>query len=298
MPSLHTVTTRILSRLTVGTTLVLVAFGGFTRGSGSGFGCKDRWPLCEDGLLGGLLPRLDFHMIIEWTHRWLAGLVGILAIATAVVAWRRARRWVAWVAIAGVATIGVQAWVGRLVVVENLDADLVSLHLAISMTVTALFVIVAVATTPQLAEPRHGGWVARSATGAVVAATVLMLGSFVHNVYIPGWPLAFGEWVPDLSGTTVLLHWLHRLIGGVGLVYLGWLSVEMYRQDRPVAEQILIWTAGIAYSVNIGLGAAHVFTEVMWSGLVAAHLGAASIVWAAMIAMITTTLGLASSRPE
>ena len=35
----------------------------------------------------------------------------------------------------------------RLVVVEHLDADLVSLHLVISMTVAALLTVVAVATT-------------------------------------------------------------------------------------------------------------------------------------------------------
>jgi heme A synthase len=37
-------------------TLLLIVVGGFTRGSGSGYGCADRWPLCEEGLLGGWLP--------------------------------------------------------------------------------------------------------------------------------------------------------------------------------------------------------------------------------------------------
>ncbi|SVB81576.1 uncharacterized protein METZ01_LOCUS234430, partial [marine metagenome] len=32
-----------LSRVTLATTLVLVGIGGFTRGSGSGYGCADRW---------------------------------------------------------------------------------------------------------------------------------------------------------------------------------------------------------------------------------------------------------------
>jgi heme a synthase len=65
-------------------TVFLVMLGGYTRGSGSGYGCEDRWPLCENGLLGGLLPRLEYHMIVEWTHRWVAAIVGLLIIATAV----------------------------------------------------------------------------------------------------------------------------------------------------------------------------------------------------------------------
>ena len=159
-------TTRIASRWTLAATLILVAVGGFTRGSGSGFGCADRWPLCQDGLLGGLLPRAEFHMIIEWSHRWLAALVGVLAITTAIVAWRRARRWIAWVAISGVVVIGIQAWVGRLVVVNDLDADLVSLHLVISMTVAALLTVVVVATTPASGTKRNKTWAYLFGTGA------------------------------------------------------------------------------------------------------------------------------------
>ena len=83
--------TRRLSRSGLAATLVLVAFGAFTRGSGSGYGCADQWPLCEGGALGGLLPRLEFEMIIEWTHRWIAALVGLIAIATAIQAWRTHR---------------------------------------------------------------------------------------------------------------------------------------------------------------------------------------------------------------
>ena len=80
--------TRRLAQWSLATTVFLVMLGGYTRGSGSGYGCEDRWPLCEDGLLGGLLPRLEYHMIVEWTHRWVAAIVGILIVATAVAAWR------------------------------------------------------------------------------------------------------------------------------------------------------------------------------------------------------------------
>ena len=87
----HRVRSGRLAKLTLIVTLFLVTLGGFTRGSGSGYGCADRWPLCEDGLLGGLLPRWEYHMVIEWTHRWVAAVVGLLAISTAISAWRHFR---------------------------------------------------------------------------------------------------------------------------------------------------------------------------------------------------------------
>jgi hypothetical protein len=61
--------------------------------------------------------RAECHMIIEWTHRWVAAVVGILAMTTAFAAWRqhRHRRAITVPAIAAVAAIGVRAWVGRLV---------------------------------------------------------------------------------------------------------------------------------------------------------------------------------------
>ena len=274
-------------------TLFLITFGGFTRGSQSGYGCADRWPLCQDGLLGGLLPRAEFHMIVEWTHRWLAALVGLLAVATAVIAWRQIQRWIAWLAISGIIVIGIQAWVGRLVVVNNLDADLVSLHLAISMTVAALFTLVAVATTPSSGS-RDAAWAYRYLIGAAVVLAVLMLGSFVHNLYFPGWPLLSNDFFPDLGNRYVALHYLHRLIAGGGLIYLGWLGWSAHADGRPRLERAFLWIGLVAYATNIGLGGAHVLTEVAWSGLVAAHLGAASLVWVCLVAATGLAAGLST----
>ena len=295
--------TGLLARLSLVTTLLLVAFGGFTRGSGSGYGCADRWPLCENGLLGGLLPRWEYHMVIEWTHRWLAALVGILAIATAINAWRhfRNRSVVLAPAIAAVLVIGIQAWVGRLVVKGNLAADLVSLHLAISMTVVALLTIVVVATNRPGDEPgmpdHRRTWTIRVGIAAIASFLLLMLGSVVHNLYFAGWPLMGNSVLPDLSSTVALAHYVHRLVAVVLLVYLGYLVVVANRVGLPVQERRLIATAGIVYVVNIALGAAHVFTKVSSALLVATHLGLAGLVWALLVAA-TTMAALALRAPE
>ena len=67
--------------------------GGIVRVSDSGLGCGpagsglDGWPFCN----GDVVPGVNLNSIIEFSHRTLAGAVGIMMIALAVLAWRSYR---------------------------------------------------------------------------------------------------------------------------------------------------------------------------------------------------------------
>lgn len=273
--------TRRLATTALGTTLLLIMIGGYTRGSGSGYGCEDRWPLCEDGLLGGLLPRLEYHMIVEWTHRWVAAIVGVLIVATAWSAWRdRPRnRWAAWPAVAAIVVVGVQAWLGRMVVKGDLDRDLVAVHLSVSITIAALLALVVVATRDIPGERATRRRITTLGAAAVIAYATLLLGSLVHNLFFDGWPIMQAGVVPDLSNRFVAFHWLHRVVAGTGLVLILWLAVAS--RGRP--EAWLVDVAAAGYVVNVTLGAIHVFTEVTSAAVVAIHLVVAAITWTALV---------------
>lgn len=272
----------------VWSTLFLVTFGGYTRGSGSGYGCKDRWPLCEGGLVGGYLPRLEPEMLIEWTHRWIALLVGILAIAILYAAWRARldRRWVLAPSIGVVVAIGIQAWLGRMVVKGDLARDLVVIHLFVSMMIVALFVIIAVSTRetgegPPLLER---DWSRQLGFGAIAVLVVIILGGVVHNIYVPGWPLVNGEWVPDMSGVNSLtIHWLHRMATAAVFIYLIFLVWRGANVKRPHSEGWFVVGAASLYAINIALGLLHVVTKVDVSWIIALHLGIGALVWAALV---------------
>lgn len=284
-----------LATSTFAVTVLLVAIGGFTRGSGSGYGCKDRWPLCHDGLLGGLLPRPEFHMVVEWTHRWFASIAVVLVATTTVYAWRHHRRdrAVRWAATAALAAIVVQAGLGAVVVMNDLNADTVSLHLAVGMVLLGLLAVVVVeaafagGTQPVRSGVPDPGWRRMLTVAAASVYAVIMLGSLVHDEYVGGYPLVDGRLVPDLTDPVVAVHTAHRGAVVIVLALLAVLAVEVLRRRRPRAEVRLVHTALGLFVVNTALGAAHVFTQVSSTGLVVAHLLVASLAWCSMVAAAT-----------
>ena len=126
-------------RLTAATavmTYLLVVIGAIVRGTGSGLGCPD-WPLCY----GQLLPSLgDDKAWIEWTHRTGAAVIGLMALAVAVVAVARYRSWrsVAVGSVAGVLLVGIQATLGKITVETGNAGEWVTAHLAAAMVLLAL----------------------------------------------------------------------------------------------------------------------------------------------------------------
>ena len=92
-PAGSAVALRRLALATIVATFVLVIVGGIVRVSDSGLGCGPAgsgfhgWPFCN----GDVVPGVDLNSIVEYTHRAVAGIVGLMMVALAVLAWRRQR---------------------------------------------------------------------------------------------------------------------------------------------------------------------------------------------------------------
>ena len=113
--------------------LTLIVFtGAAVRLSGSGLGCPD-WPKCY----GRVAPPLETHAWIEFGNRLLSGLVGIVAAAAGLLAFRRRpfRRDLA--AIGVLLPLGVvsQAVLGGFTVRNHLAPGFVMGHFALSMLI-------------------------------------------------------------------------------------------------------------------------------------------------------------------
>jgi cytochrome c oxidase assembly protein subunit 15 len=124
-------------------TTLLVALGGIVCATESGAGCPD-WPGCY----GRIVPPPQVNAVIEYSHRFVAGLTFPLMLAAAWVSWRRARaiRWLVWpltisimfgAAVIVFGAFAVLTGLPRLVAALDLASALVTLTLVLTGTVVA-----------------------------------------------------------------------------------------------------------------------------------------------------------------
>jgi cytochrome c oxidase assembly protein subunit 15 len=158
--------------------VVLIGTGGLVRLTASGLGCPT-WPECTGGSFV-TTPEMGIHGVIEFGNRLLTFVLVVIAIAMflAVVRMRRNRPGLFWLAFAQGAAIPVQAVIGGLSVLTNLNPYVVGLHFVVS---TALVVVTTVL-------------VYRSLNGPGLPARV-----------VPGWYLGVARAAAVAVGVTVLL---------------------------------------------------------------------------------------------
>jgi cytochrome c oxidase assembly protein subunit 15 len=109
-------------------TFGLIVLGALVRAHGAGLACPD-WPLC----FGRLVPAFDLRVAFEWSHRAVAGAVGLGFAGLAVAALRRPAARAAcgrWLAVAA-ALLAAQILLGALTVWHLLAAWTVTSHLVI-----------------------------------------------------------------------------------------------------------------------------------------------------------------------
>jgi cytochrome c oxidase assembly protein subunit 15 len=139
----------LFRRLAVVTALfayLQIALGGIVRVSGSGLGCPD-WPLCN----GRPYPPANLHAIVEYSHRAVGSVTGVLIIATVVAAWivyRKRRPRVAWLATASLIGVVGEGILGGVVVANELSPWLVVVHLGLAMMILGFLVAAAIAAMP------------------------------------------------------------------------------------------------------------------------------------------------------
>jgi heme o synthase len=287
---------RALSVATAVVTYALVVLGGVVRVSGSGLGCPD-WPLCH----GRLLPPLNLHAIIEYSHRTTASLTSTLVVLTAVVAWLawRRRRDLVIPATVAVALLIVQVVLGAITVRLELPPMIVLAHLATAMALLGAVCVTAVAAL----VPAPAGAVDRVAMRRMLLAAVgtyllIISGSLVVGSGASGacnaWPLCGGGFSFSFDGLPAI-QLLHRGVAGlIGLlIVLSLVSLLARHRSHPaVRATVALTLAALAFQVAVG---AAVVTLRLPAALRGLHLALASAVWAGtvVLAVMASRLPLA-----
>jgi cytochrome c oxidase assembly protein subunit 15 len=162
--------------------ITLVVTGGAVRLTGSGLGCPT-WPRCTEGSFVAH-DALGVHGVIEFSNRMLTFLLVVIALATWAAAMRLepARRSIRWLATGLLLGIPVQAVVGGISVLTDLNPWVVSLHLLTSLALVSMAVVLVRRLEEQdrparPTVPRHVVLLTR--TLLVVTALVLYVGTVV-----------------------------------------------------------------------------------------------------------------------
>ena len=285
-----TVQFRVAARLGLATTVVmlgLMVLGSVVRTTGSGLACPD-WPLCE----GRLIPRFEFHVMIEWLHRLAALIVSLMLAATA-----------AWVALhapvrarlgglAGLAVglLAVQVLLGALTVWKLLDPAIVGGHLGVALLLFCTVLLLALAAnaeaSPGEVRPhRPAGLLPLLclATAATYAQSLLggIVASHHAGLACPDWPGCYGELFPPLAGK-VGLQMLHRY----GAYLVTALLIVVAIRARLAPDPVVRAGAPLAFGLVIAQVALGVITVTLAAPplMVAAHLGTATSLLGVMVA--------------
>jgi heme A synthase len=291
----------LFRRLAVVTALfayLQIALGGLVRVSGSGLGCPD-WPLCN----GRPYPPANVHSIIEYSHRAVGSVTGVLIIATVVMAWivfRKRRPLVAWLATASLIGVVGEGILGGIVVANELAPWLVVVHLGLAMIILGFLVATAVAAMPPSAGVPDLNF-RRLAVIAAAATYVMMLtGSTVvassADESCNSWPLCGGGFALDFSGVNAYTM-LHRgTVLVVGLLLLHVLSKALLRWRGvkgmgPIAGAAI---GALVLQIAVGAGSA-VGGGAIFDGL---HIAIASLVWSGVLAAALLTLPRTDKKVE
>jgi heme a synthase len=276
---------------TVILTFLLVVWGGIVRLSGSGLAIRD-WPLAE----GKLLPRPHPNVLIEYGHRVLAMLVGFSALAVAVVTFRSGDRvrHLRGPAIVMLVLLGLQIFMGGRVVLEELRANRVVLHLLLAFAffgtlVTMLLRAKDVGMEEEFRSdgpPPEARGLARFAYLAAGAVFLQAgLGAWVSSsgaaLACPDFPKCQGSWFPPMKGL-VGIHYAHRLTAyAIVVLVLGLLFVSAPVR-LPARARWPLRFSGILLAIQVLLGVGNVLLRVPLP-VSAAHLGTALVLFGMLL---------------
>ena len=295
---------RRLADGTVAATFLLILVGGVVRVSDSGLGCGPAgsgthgWPLCG----GRLLPFLDAPKeAIEFSHRILAAIVGLMILALAVWALRRLRdrKPIVRAAVAALVLVLVQGVLGGLTVEHGLDEALVAAHLVLAMLLLALLLVISWAARAEQAPP---GPAAAGLRPLAILAATLVLAAIGSGGYMAGteargtagfepgqgahlacgkeFPTCNGALLPFGSDRLVDIHLTHRVL--MLLATIAVLALVGLGHRRRIGRHEALSAAGTLLLLQLMLGGMNV-----WLGehatLVIAHLGVGTLLWATLV---------------
>jgi len=282
-------------------TVLLIAMGGILCVTQSIRSCPD-WPGC----FGKLIPPLETSPILEYTHRVLAGLSGLIILLAAIagVARARQRRWIMIPPLVALALVLEVSFFGAQAVLYGLTPGWAAVDVGSALLVVALTVSSAVishdassqASLPnQLAFRRPFARLVLATAGVVyvvLISGVLVSGKDSISGCL-GWPIySLRQFQQDgLSATNIL-----RLsLSGAGILMIVAVLAQAWRrqQQQPTIFRSAVWLGAICLLETLIQGLLLVFG--FQPALLVLYTMTAATLWGLLITLVALT-GLQDGR--
>ncbi|HEY1715398.1 MAG TPA: COX15/CtaA family protein [Solirubrobacteraceae bacterium] len=289
---------RTVAYVALASLTVIVMTGAAVRLTDSGLGCEN-WPKCG----GTPLPPLSTHALIEFGNRAVSGIVGVICVIAAVLAFTRRpfRRDLAWLAVLLPLGVIAQAVLGGFTVLHHLAPGFVMAHFSLSLLILVVAFALAWRARYEPGErprstDRVAVWSVRALAplggltifaGTVATASGPHSGGFtgqiVHRLHFKGaatlmWAIHQHAAIAALFGVAVIGVWFLRRHRGAGADALEPLTVL----------GVLLAAQGLVGSVQYEL---HLPTDIVW-----VHVSLATVTWLVLLWAWATEGSLAPRR--
>jgi heme a synthase len=291
---------RRLADVTAVGMFLVYAMGTLVTSTGSGHGCGKSWPLCN----GRFVPEFAVSTAIEFSHRFVTGIITFLVIGLAAGVWWfwRARLEIRILAPVMVVALFGEALLGALLVLAKTSAFVLALHFGSSLILFSSVLLTALIVrgldgadgADRLRDqgaPAGLRWLAFALAGYTYV--VGYLGAYLRfrgvELACGDWPLCNGSAFPGFAGAMGLVF-THRLAALLLLVGTGALFVwaRRLRGQRPDLVRGAAWALGLVLAQAV-VGALVVFSQLsLFSKL--AHAGLLALLFGALAYVCLQTL--------
>lgn len=240
---------------TVGMLFILLG-GALVTKTDSGLGCGRNWPDCN----GKLIPdNITPEVLIEFSHRLVTGVVGILIVILAVWAWRKFGhvRETKFLAIMAVFFLVLQALIGAAQVLWGQGDFILALHFGISLLSFASILLLTLlifevdrkfdADRLQIGKKLRFHTLGVTLYSYIVVYTGALVRHTESSLICSDWPLCRND---DFALPGNMYEWVqmgHRAAAGLIVIWLGyiaWHAIKEYKNQR-----VIYWGWIIAFSI-------------------------------------------------